>query len=83
MGEDNVVRKHPWKLRTDGSYFTHDEDTCLLAEKVGATFRVLVTRVVHEMQTEEIVYAGSAANADDAMTMAERVAERTFGQIAA
>lgn len=81
MGDD-VVLKLPWKVRPDGSYFTQSRDICLLAEKVGATFRVLVTRIVHEMQPEEVVFAGSAANADDAMMMAERVAEGASGQIA-
>ena len=47
-----------------------------MVEKVGANFRVVVTRNIDELQSEEVVYAGTATNAADAMTIAERMAER-------
>ena len=72
-----------WKVRPNGFYSMQSGDIRLLVEKVGAGFRVLVTRAIDEMQSEEIVYTGSAASAADAMTTATRIAERTSARIAA
>ncbi len=55
----------------------------LLVEEVGTKYRVLVTRSTDELRPEEIVYAGSAPNAADALTMAESVGERAYIQVAA
>jgi hypothetical protein len=77
---DPIVR---WTVEQNGVYWDRRGNISLMIEKVGANFRVLVTRVIHEMQPEEVIYAGSAVNAADAMTMAERVAERACAQMAA
>ena len=71
-----MLQRMPWKARPNGFYLTQSGNIRLLVEKVGARFRVLVTRSVDEMQPEEVVYAGTAANADDGMAIAERMAER-------
>jgi hypothetical protein len=45
-----------------------------MIEHVGSNFRVLVTRIIDERQPEEVVYGGSARNAEGAMMKAERAA---------
>ena len=55
----------------------------LLVEEVGTKYRVLVTRSTDELHPEEIVYAGSAPNAADALAMAESAGEHAYIQIAA
>jgi len=71
-----MLQKMPWKARPNGFYLTQSGNIRLMVEKVGANFRVLVTRDVDETQPEEVVYAGTAANADDGMAIAERMAEQ-------
>ena len=71
-----MLQKGPWKAHSNGFYLTQTGDIRLLVERVGVKFRVLVTRIIDEMQPEELVYAGSATNADDAMILAEHAAER-------
>jgi hypothetical protein len=64
-------------------YLNRRGDIRLMIEHVGATFRVLVTRVIDENRREEVVYTGSARNADDAMMLAERIAEEAAAGAAA
>jgi len=78
-----MLHTGPWKVRPNGFYSMQSGDIRLLVEKVGAGFRVLVTRDTDEMQPEEVVYAGSAANVADAMMTATRIAERASARIAA
>ncbi len=63
-----------WRSQPNDLHLKQSGDIRLLVEKVGVKYRVLVTRVIDGMQADEIVYTGSAANAVEAMTMAERVA---------
>ena len=63
-----------WQSQSNGFHQKQSEDIRLLVEKVGAKYRVLVTRVIDRMRPDDVVYAGSAANADEAMATAERVA---------
>jgi hypothetical protein len=69
-----VLRKDPWKIKPNGFYLKENGDLHLMVEKVGGRFRVVVSRIMSDRHPEEIVYAGSAASADDAMTIAERAA---------
>jgi hypothetical protein len=78
-----MPQKGPWKVQSNGVYLTQSGEICMLVEKVGARFRVLVTRMIGEMGPEEIVYAGSAASVDDAMRTAERAAETASDRVAA
>jgi hypothetical protein len=71
-----VLKIAPWNVELNGVYLTRGGNIRLMVEKVGANFRVLVTRDVDETQPEEVVYAGTAANADDGMAIAERMAEQ-------
>jgi len=77
---EHAGQKGLWKRHPTGLYFKRYGDVCLMIEHVGSNFRVLVTRVIDERQPEEVVYAGSARNAEDAMTMAERVAGAASAQ---
>ena len=72
-----------WKVKKNGLRLAESGDLVLVVERVGLKFRVLVTQTIDEMQPEEVVYSGSADTADDAMTLAERVAELAFVRIAA
>jgi hypothetical protein len=80
---DGVHQKRNWQREPTGLYLNRRGDIRLMIEHVGATFRVLVSRVVGENQADEIVYTGSARNAEDAMMLAERVAEQASARIAA
>jgi hypothetical protein len=70
-------------MQPNGLLLKQCGDIRLAVEKVGATFRVLVTRVIDAMRPDEVVYAGTAASADDGMAIAEREAERVSAQIRA
>ena len=55
----------------------------LAVEKIGFTFRVLVTRINDEMQSPEVFYSGSAADMHGAMAIAEDIGQRMFVLICA
>jgi hypothetical protein len=55
----------------------------LAVEKIGFTFRVLVSRVKNEMQPTELFYSGSAVDMNGALAMAEDVGQRMFAMICA
>jgi hypothetical protein len=78
-----VREKRLWKRQPTGLYLNRRGDISLMIEHVGSTYRVLVSRVRDENQPDEVVYTGSARNAEDAITLAERVAERASTEIAA
>jgi hypothetical protein len=73
-----MLRTEPWNRQPNGFYLMQSGNMRLLVEMVGSEFRVLVTHTLDEMQSEKLVYAGSAASADAAMRLAEREAERVL-----
>jgi hypothetical protein len=70
-------------MQPNGLYLKQCGDVRLAVEKVGTTFRVLVTHVVDEMRPDEVVYAGTAASLDDDMAIAEQGAAQVSAQIRA
>jgi hypothetical protein len=77
--EEGMLRTGPWNFHSNGFYQTQSGNMHLLVEKVGSGFRVLVTDAAEGMDAERLVYAGSARDADAAMRLAEREAERLVG----
>jgi hypothetical protein len=68
----------PWKAKSNGLYLRQWGDMRLVVENTGTDFRVLVTRAIDENQPGEVLYSGSAANENDAMAIAQRVADQVF-----
>ena len=66
----------PWMIRPNGFLTAEIGNVQLMVEKVGAAFRLLVTRSPDNMQPPEVLAAGTTANAHAAMEMAEQVASQ-------
>jgi hypothetical protein len=71
------------KRQPTGIYLTRRGDIHLMVEHVGSTFRVVVTHVRNEALPEEVIYSGSARNAEDAFILADQAAEQASVRIAA
>jgi hypothetical protein len=71
-----VVRNGSWKKEPNGCLTTKVGDVAMMVEKVGATFRIVVTRGGHESQPGKVLASASAADALAAMALAERVASQ-------
>jgi len=78
-----VTQQAHWKRQPTGLYLSRRGDIRLMIEQVGSNFRVMVTRVIDENRPEEVLYTGSARNADDAMMLADRIAEQAAARVAA
>ena len=65
-----------WKKELNGCLTTEIGAIRMMVEKVGASFRVIVTRSEDERQPERVLVSASAADARAAMTIAERVASQ-------
>lgn len=71
-----MLPRKPWRAQPNGFYLRQTGDIRLLVEEVGVRCRVVVSRIIDDMLPEELIYAGSAANAHDAMAIADHAAER-------
>ena len=60
----------------NGCLTTEVGDVWMMVEKVGATFRVVVTRGGHGSQPGKVLASASAADARAAMALAEQVASK-------
>lgn len=69
-----------WEVQRTGFHLKRRGDLRLMVGKFGAKYRVLVTRTADDTRSEKVFYSGIAANADDAMAIAERMAERVASQ---
>jgi hypothetical protein len=70
-----------WRQHPHGHYSKQKGHIRLVVEKVGAGFRVLVVGNNDSMKPDEILFSGGAANATDAMEIAERAADRLSGYL--
>jgi hypothetical protein len=78
----DVLPRKPWRAQPDGFYVGQIGDIRLLVEEVGARCRVVVSRITDDMLPEVLIYTASAANAHDAMAIAEHAAEREASRAA-
>jgi hypothetical protein len=65
-----------WKKDLNGCLTTTIGDVRMMVEKVGASFRVVVTHSEDDTQPDKVIASASATDARAAMTIAERVASR-------
>ena len=71
-----MIRNGSWKKELNGCLTTEVGDVWMMVEKVGARFRVVVTRGGHKTQPGKVLASASAADALAAMALAERVASQ-------
>jgi hypothetical protein len=76
-----VLWAGPWKAKSHDFYVTHYGNMRLAVERAGATFRIQITRIKDKTQPAEVFYAGNAANAYVAMTIAEHKVKQVFARL--